>query len=527
MLELGQPLHAFDADTIRGESIIVRRARSGEQLTTLDGVERSLDAATLVIADAERAVAIAGVMGGAATEITSATHNVFLESAWFQPLSVRRTARSLGMNTEASYRFERGADIEMAPYACNRAAAMIVEICGGEVVGNLSDAYPGRRKPAHAVLRRDRIVRVLGAAVEDTAVERIFSRLEFPFEKTTEGWRVAVPSFRVDIATEEDLLEEIARHHGYDNFPYTLPASRAAGALLPREVQVRHLRDALAAAGYSEIATYSFSDASTEMMFYPDIEPVRLRNPMSEDASVMRTSLLPSMLKTVQRNLNRSLRHLQFYELGKIYGKHGERPALILAACGNIRTPSVHDPGREFSFFDLKGDVEELLETMGVACRWSSDNASRYHHPGRFARVGHLARLGELHPDYAAAFKIKPRVYIAEIEIDMLLSAPAAKPVTVLPRFPAVKRDLSLLLDKGTQYASVEQTISGAGIAELVRIEPFDLLLSGPFPEGKYSLSVSLTYQSADRTLTDVEVEDFDRRVLNILATRLGAQLRT
>jgi phenylalanyl-tRNA synthetase beta chain len=526
MMELGHPLHAFDGDKIQGQKIIVRRAKAGERLTTLDGVDRSLDPFSLVIADSNRAVAIAGVMGGAETEISENTVNVFLESAWFQPASIRKTARALAMSTEASYRFERGADVEMARYACDRAAALIEDLAGGKVLHDVIDVYPGRSAPVHATLRRERIPAVLGSRVEDTSVERILSRLEFKTEKISDGWTVEVPSFRVDVCSEQDLLEEIARHHGFDQFPATLPAWRGCGAALPHDRQVRKLRDLLSSSGYSEIYTYPFSDEAPERLFYPDIEPVKLANPMSEEAAILRTSLVPGMLKTLQYNLNRGIRNLQVYELTKIYSKQGERPSLILGAYGNQRHASVHEAGRDFNFFDLKGDVDQILESFGVPARWSSDNTPRYYHPGRFARLGHVARLGELHPEYTEFFKIKSRVCVAEIEIGMLLSSSTARPVAPLPKYPSVRRDFSLLLDKGIPYSAVERTISGAGIAEIVRIEPFDLMMSGPFSAAKYSLSISVVYQSADRTLTDVEVEGFDKKLLDALRDRLGAQLR-
>jgi phenylalanyl-tRNA synthetase beta chain len=526
MLELGQPMHAFDADKLEGRRIVVRAAAAGETLQTLDGVERKLNPSILVIADARRPVALAGIMGGEDTEISSSTVNVFLESAWFQPKSIRKTARLLGMNTEASYRFERGADVEMAAMACDRAAALISELAGGTIFRGLIDAFPAQAEPVHCSLRRSRIAAFLGAPVDDAIVEGIFDRLEFKYRRQSDGWSVAVPSFRVDVSGEVDLLEEIARHHGYHRFPFELPPARSAGAPLPSETRLRALRQVLMATGYSEIYTYSFSDEAEERRFYPDIEPVRLANPMSEEASIMRTSLVPSMLRAIQRNLNRNVRNLQLYELGKVYSKQGERRSLILAACGNIRLEGVHAPAREFDFFDMKGDVEQILDLFSVPVGITGDNIPQYFHPGRFARCGHIARFGELHPQYADALKLKQRVYLAEVDIEMLLAIPKTRQVRPVPRYPAVRRDLSLLLDKGTQYGAVAETIGLAGITELIRVEPFDRMLAGPFPENKYSLSISVVYQSADRTLTDVEVEGFDRKLMDILETRLGAQLR-
>jgi phenylalanyl-tRNA synthetase beta chain len=526
MIELGHPMHAFDADKLEGRQIIVRRAAVDEKLTTLDGVERPLNPSVLVIADANKPVALAGIMGGGETEIGLSTTNVLLESAWFTPLSIRKTARVLGMTTEASYRFERGTDIEMASFACDRAAAMIQELAGGELLKGTIDVYPGKPRPVRITLRRERIARVLGAPIEDAIVSRIFERLELQPSQTAEGWTVEAPTFRVDLTNEQDLLEEIARHHGLDKFPATMPPSKSFGSLLPNEGRVRQLRDSLSAAGYSEICTYSFSNEQMEKRFYPDVDPVRLRNPMSEEATILRTSLIPGMLTSLQWNLNRGIRNLQFYELSKVYWNGGERRSLLLATCGNLRQGGVHETPREFDFFTLKGDAEQLLNGFNIPARVTTDNIPKYYHPGRFARIGHLAMFGELHPAYAEPFKFRQRVYLAEIDIELLLGSVTSRQIEPVPRYPAVKRDFSLLFDKGTQYATVHRTIAGAGISELVNVEPFDRLDSGTFPETKYSLSISVVYQSADRTLTDVEVESFDRKIIHSLEERLGAQLR-
>jgi phenylalanyl-tRNA synthetase beta chain len=526
MMELGHPMHAFDADKLEGRQVLVRRAALDEKLTTLDGVERPLNPSILVIADASKPVALAGIMGGGETEISAATVNVFLESAYFSPNSIRKTARTLGITTEASYRFERGADVEMANLACDRAAAMIQELAGGEVFFGVIDIYPGKPAPVSATLRRERVPRALGAAIDDSVIESIFTRLELLPRKTSDGWTVQAPTFRVDLTSEEDLLEEVARHHGFDKFPGTMPPSRGLGSLLPHEARIRQLRNTLSATGYSEIYTYSFSNEALQHRFYPDIEPVRLQNPMSEEESILRTSLIPGMLQSLQWNLNRGIRDLQLYELSKVYRVGGERRTLILGACGELRTTSVHDTRREFDFFALKGDVEEILRGFNTPMRLSTDNIPKYYHPGRFARVGHLAMFGELHPGYAEPFKFRQRVYLAEIDIELLSGSSSTHQVDAIAKYPAIRRDFSLLLDKGTQYASVQRTIADTGISELVRVEPFDRMESGSFPETKYSLSISVVYQSAERTLTDVEVEGFDRKILQALEDRLGAQLR-
>jgi phenylalanyl-tRNA synthetase beta chain len=519
-------LHAFDAETLGGRQVIVRRAELDEKITTLDGINRELNPSMLVIADADRAIALAGVMGGADTEISPSTRNVLLESANFDPLSIRKTSRALGLASEASYRFERGADVEMARYACDRTAALIQSLAGGTILREMIDVYPNPRKLLFAGLRRLRIRAFLGAAVEDAIVEKIFERLGFSTKHTHDGWMVEVPSHRADIRREEDLLEEIARHHGFDKFPSTVPKWAGHGSGLLLESADRLLRNQLSVAGYNEVVPMVFSDDSSERRFRPNVEPVRLLNPMAENEAILRTSQLPSMLRTIQWNLYHGIRDLQLYELGKAYRHGGERRSLILAATGALRRKNVHEPEREFNFFDLKGDVESILDVFSFELRPNGDSIPAYYHSGRVLRYGDLVMLGELHPDYAGEYKFRQRVYIAEIDADILLESEGRRAIAAIPKFPSIRRDFSLILDKDTRYADVERAIHNVRIPELVRIEPFDRLEVGPFAESKYALAISLTYQSSERTLTDDEVENFDKAVLNSLKQRLGAELR-
>lgn len=526
MFELGQPLHAFDADTLGGRQIIVRRAEFDEKTTTLDGIERQLNPSMLVIADAARAVAVAGVMGGAETEISPGTTNVLLESANFDPLSIRKTSRGLGLLSEASYRFERGADVEMSRYACDRAAAMIQALAGGIIYRGVIDVYPRKWKPATASLRAKRIEGFLGAPVEHAIVDRIFEKLDFRINHTSEGWSVQLPSHRQDITREEDLLEEIARHHGFDQFPTTLPNWGGYGSGLPWESKERLLRNCLAAAGYSETIPMDFSDAATESRFRPDTKPVVLVNPMAEDEAILRTSLVPSMLRTIQWNINRGIRDLQLYEIGKTYSAGGENRSLIIAAIGALRVKGVHEAEREFNFYDLKGDVESIMERFDLHFSGSSEPLPDYYHPGRAVRIGDVIIFGELHPDYAEEYKLRHRVYLAELSIATILESDARPAIHAIPKFPSIRRDFSLLLERDKQYRDVEMAVLNLKIPELVRVEPFDRLASGPFPTSKYALAISLTYQSPERTLTDDEVEGFDKRILDSLRQRLGAELR-
>jgi phenylalanyl-tRNA synthetase beta chain len=526
MFELGQPLHAFDADTLGGRQIIVRRADFDETLTTLDGVDRELNPSMLVIADATCAVAVAGVMGGAETEISDRTTNVLLESANFDPLSIRKTSRGLGLLSEASYRFERGADAEMARYACDRAAAMIQALAGGVVYRDVIDVYPRKWTPVTVTLRAPRIQEFLGAPVEHATVDRIFEKLGFRINHTAHGWSVQVPSHRPDIVREQDLLEEIARHYGFDQFPATLPKWSGYGAGLPQESNERLLRNRLASGGYSETIPMAFSDEATERRFRPDVIPVKLTNPMAEDEAILRTSLVPGMLRTIQWNMNRGMRDLQLYELGKTYAAGGESRSLIMAAVGALRTKSVHEAAREFDFYDLKGDVEDILDMFNLEFTPNGGPLPAYYHPGRAVRAGDAIVFGELHPDIAGEYKLRNRVYIAELNVDLILKPRAQRGIQAVPKVPSIRRDLSLLLDHGTRYADVELAVLHLKIPEIINVEPFDQLDSGSFPASKFALAISLTYQSPERTLTDEEVERFDKQILESLKQRLGAELR-
>jgi phenylalanyl-tRNA synthetase beta chain len=526
MMELGQPLHAFDADRLHNRQIIVRRARVDEKITTLDGQERTLNPSVLVIADADRPAAIAGIMGGAETEISNSTKNVLLESAYFFPAGIRKTVRSLGLSTEASYRYERGADIEIAGYACNRAAELIREIAGGIVYRGVIDVYPAKRTPVTASLRRQRIAAFLGAPVPDAAIERIFRGLGFAITGTPDGWHAVAPSFRVDIGNEEDLLEEVARHYGFDKFPATLPPFSGSGSGPLFEREERDLRQILSACGYSEIYGLSFTDDSTEAKFGHTDEPVRLTNPMSEDWTLLRSSLVSSALQAIQWNMHRGMRDLQVYELGKVYREGAEKRVLIMAATGFLRHKSVHESPREFGFFDMRGDVEAILASFDVDATVSRKNLPKYYHPGRTARLGELAIVGEVHPEYSETIKPKQRVYVAELDIDVILRSRKPRQVTTPPREPSIRRDLSMVFDRKVSYASILDVIRAADIPELLRVEPFDRLEQGTFAESQYSLSVSFIYQSPGRTLTGDEVESFDRKIIGLLESRLGAQMR-
>lgn len=541
LLELGHPLHAFDFDKLAGGKIVVRAARRGERIVTLDGAERRLDPTMLVIADAERPVAVAGVMGGAESEISHSTRRVLLESAYFDPISIRRTAKKLGLSTEASYRFERGADIEATIKAIARAAQLICEIAGGRVSGDLIDVYPRPRKAKPITLRYERTRGLIGADVNMAFVEEMLRRLGFEARQTRRGvWRVLAPSHRVDIELEADLIEEVARHYGYDRVPASLPAGTAVGRFPHDRRAEDTVREALRGLGYSEAVSLSMVSADEEKLFRPPsgepIEPLSIANPISEVDSTLRTSLLPGLLRAAERNFNRDVRNVRLYELGKVYfsenGEPCEAKSLGLILTGDATDLGWQEKPQPVNFFHLKGALEGLFRRLGIeGVEFQPARDIPFLHPHVAATISRrglaIGRLGRLHPELEEKYKFKQPVFLAEVDIERLLPISHPEKLFQRPsRFPATYRDISFLVDNDIEYSKIERAISSAGIEEIVEVKPFDLYRGAGVPEGKKSLSLRLKYQGRERTLTQEEIAELHARVIELLRENFGAQLR-
>ena len=554
MFELGHPTHAFDFNTLAERRILVRRAQAGEKMRTLDGLERVLEPEMCVIADGARAVAIGGVMGGAETEISFSSKNVLLEAAWFNPISIRRTSKTLGLRTEASTRFERGADPEMAELASRRCAELILQLAGGELLGGAVDVYPGRREPEKIELTRRELLRVMGADVPDQEIEAILSALGFAPERVdgTRGsrgslmaaWECRRPSWRQDVSREIDLVGEVARHYGFDKFPARLPGAKQPAARLEHAEAEDRLRERLIGLGYQEIITIPLVDPERDAIFRAEgIVPARMVNPLAEDASVLRTSGVVTMAGALEWNLNHGQRNLRLFEMGRTYRLRGAEPletrVLTLGATGEAREKSVHETAREYVFADIKGDLDQVAALAG-GLRWEG-GAPAWLHParaGKFA-LSHAAPkadgtpigcAGQLARRVAERLKLRQDVFVAELQLDDLYAAyrqaRAAMRYAPLPRFPAVERDFSLLLADGTPFAEVVEVIRSLGITELTDVEAVDVYRGGHIPEGKYSLLVRVTFQSHDATLTEAQLTDFSGRIVAALESRLGAALR-
>jgi phenylalanyl-tRNA synthetase beta chain len=547
MFELGQPMHAFDLGRLAGRRIVVRRGRAGEALRTLDGVDRKLSAETCVIADAERAVAIGGVIGGANSEITAETRDILLESAWFDPISVRRTAKALGIRTEASLRFERGADQEMAETASRRAIELMLQVAGGEALARCIDEYPGRKTAQKIELRRGEFLRVMGADVPDAEIESILRALGFSPRKTRgsagsadSAWECSTAAWRRDVTRPVDLIEEVARLHGYDKFAPRIPVAKQAASRLPHAEAEDRMRERLAALGYQEIVAIPLVDPAADAPFRPaGAEPVAIANPLATDASQMRTSGVPSMLAALEWNINRGEKNLRLFEIGKRYeirdGQAKETRILTLGATGLAREKSLHEAEREFEFADLKGDLDAA---GAIAGGWVwSEGAPEWLAAGRAARIAAagapenpVGAAGMLSRRLASQFKLKQEIYLAELSLEEILIAQEAHRGALrwhpLPRFPAVERDFSLLLKDSVTFGQVETAIRSCGIPEIVGIEPVDLFRGKSVRAGSYSLLVRVTLQSAEATLTEAQLTDYSARIIAALESGAGAALR-
>ena len=557
LLEMGHPTHAFDLDLLQGGKIVVRRARPGETLRTLDGVERKLTSDDLVIADGNRAVALAGVMGGWDTMITEKTRNVLVESAWFDPATIRQMARRHGMHTDASHRFERGADFNATPVACRRVAQLILEWCGGEQDGNIIDAI-GRRLERPAIqLSRAEVKRILGQEIPEQEVARILRRLGFTvtagrastvavramptgsggthaaIAEEAADFTIEIPSWRLDVEREIDLVEEIARIYGYNRFPNTLPAFSGSVVETADAQKDAALRSALLALGYSEAISVTFI-SETEARQFASAAPVEIENPLSEEATVMRTSLVPGMLEMIAWNLNRGASEVRLFESGNVFKFDGsrveERKQISIAATGNVAPHNVHHGGRPYSFFDLKGDVETLLEKFGRRSMYFDGHASHHYHPGRSARAvmdgSMVACLGQLHPEITAARKLRQDVYLAEIYLDRLYRHDLrAIRYERIPRYPAVDRDFSFLFDNSVNFERIRTAVEALSLPELRRFEPAEIFRGGAVPVGEYSVLLRATFQSGERTLRDDEVARWSGQIIKALES-LGGKLR-
>ena len=570
--EFGQPLHAFDLTKLTEYRIVVRRAREGEKIKTLDGVERELDTEMLVIADAARPVAIAGVMGGEETEISDTTRDVLIESAYFEPTSVRRTARLLGLQTDASYRFERGIDYEGVLRAQERAVALICELAGGTATEDAIDVYPQRVEPPVVNLRFERVEKLTGLRVASEESMRILNALGFTprqdgknkvdsassEDSTQAALAVAgseapvpfiAPTWRVDIEREEDLVEEVARHVGYEKIGSELPASNVAGEYRAGEIRRRAAQRALTASGFDEALNFSFIDASHDNHF--DLLPglasngdgaerfVSLSNPIIEGATRMRPTLLPGLLNAVRHNFNHGTRDVRLFEMGRIFATHGnhgsrpnEREAFALVATGGAIQEGRAGALRELDFYDLKGALEAAADAMKVAPLEFTEATVKHLRQGQAAQILSSGRLigtlGRLAESIAATYKFRQPIFVAEVDFSALLET-EEMPIryTPLARYPSVVRDASFIADRRVTFAEMRRAVLDLQIDDCRNVALVDVYEGPNVPEGKRSVTLRMEYRADERTLRDEEVDEMQGRVVRVLEERFGAQIRS
>jgi len=535
MLEYGQPLHAFDFDKIREKKIIVRRAREGERLTTIDDVERELTSDMLVIADGEGAVAIAGVMGGAASEVSEETTTVLIESANFDRVSLRRTSSRLKLRTEASLRFEKGLSPELPMPALRRATQLMAELSGGKIAKGIIDVYPGKREPKPIPLTAKQVERILGIKVELNKITEVLKSLGFGCAPAGPGeLSVTVPYWRTDIRLAEDLVEEIARIIGYHELPTTLPS----GALPRHEPDpMRALRervsDILVGCGLQEVITYSLTNLELLRKVASPLTPLRVANPITTEQEYLRTTLRPGLLKILAANEKHEEGSIRLFEIGKIYlPREGDLPQERNMLAGVLSGPrldrSWHGESGAVDFFDAKGVLETLLARLGAAASFEPTEDQIFS-PGRAARVvlgGEDAGVvGELHPRIAEGFDISRPVYLFELDLERLLPvALKLRRYQPIPRFPATLRDIALVVERALPSKRVQDIIESSPLVAKVTL--FDVYTGPQVPPGKKSLAYRILYQSPSRTLTDEEVNEEQERILERLGRELGATLR-
>jgi phenylalanyl-tRNA synthetase beta chain len=555
MLEFGHPLHTYDYDKVRDHRIGVRRAKSGEKIRTLDGLERTLDSSLSVVYDGDgsRAVGIGGIMGGADTEISFSTKNILIECAWFEPVAVRKAARSLKLHTEASTRFGRGVDPETAERASRRAAELILQLAGGELLAGVVDVYPGKRTPKKIPLTRAEFLRVMGADVSDKEIEAILSALGFAPVRVGENrgaegsllaaWECTQPSWRAEVEREIDLIEEVARIYGLDKFPPRLPAARQSALRLPKFEPELRVRERLIGLGYREILTIPHVAEERDVLFRPEgVAPARLANPLSEEASVLRSNGLVTMAAALEWNLNHGQRNVRLFEIGRSYRLEGsqslETPILTIGATGEAREKGIYENAREYEFADLKGDLDAIGELVGGfdwkqgGPKWMSPSrAAHLLAPEYSPEAIAVGVAGQLSKRVAEKLKLRQDIFLAELELDPLYSfyfhLKQTRRYKPLPRFPAVERDFSLLFkDSGVTFLQIARAIHHLNIPEVSTVEALDLYRGKNLPTGTFSLMIRVTLQSHEGTLTESRISEISAKILHVLEYTFGAQLR-
>lgn len=544
--ETGHPLHAFDLAKVAGKKVLVDNATEGEKFVTLDGVERTLGSEDLMIKNAEGNMCIGGVFGGAASGVSENTTAIFLESAFFQPATIRKTGKKHHLHTDASFRFERGADINITPYALKRAAQLICEVAGGHISSPVTDVYPLPHIPAEVFLHTDYLAGITGINIPSDIVTNILQSLEFRIiSASEEGWRLEVPSSKVDVTREADVSEEILRIYGFEHIPVngTLKASLSAGSFSQNHSREQELAKLLAANGYFETTTLSFAHSRWLTFEKPEVaeKMIRVKNPISSELDIMRTNLLFNGLEVVAHNINRKNTDLRLFEIGKTYLKSGdkeqdfiEQTHIALFHTGLNQPENWYQAAQKTGFFELKGAVESIVQWLGIACKPVKPAEKHPYFAQAFIVEGYgknnpvVAEFGQVLPSVLKEFDIKQPVWYASLDRDLLLSLlpKEYKAVKEIPKYPSVRRDLALLLDEKTDYKTIHETIQQSDKKILKDISLFDVYEGKNLPKGKKSYAISLVFRDDQRTLTDHEIDQAIDKITKQLADKTGAELR-
>lgn len=542
LLEMGHPLHAFDMDRIRGKQIRVGRAGKERVIRTIDGVERRVPKDSLLIWDSEEPVAIAGIMGGKDSEVTDRTSNVFLESAYFLPSSIRRTSKALGLRTESSYRFERGTDRESLIYSLDRAAYLIAELAGGEVSEKVEE-YPVPLKLEPIIVRKDRVRKVIGAGIGDEEMGHILQRLGMDVRQEEDYLTIIPPSYRNDIRSEIDIIEEIARFYGYDLIPVTVPKIPVSRQRSVRSHGIiSNVKESMRKMGFTEAINYSFSGLSDlDMMKIPDDDirrrAVKIKNPLKTEDSHLRTTLIPSLIKNLLYNLSMGNRDIRIFEVSRVFiDGEGELPQEIHYLGAIYHRPRLPELWKDESpgFYIFKGLIEHIFDDLKIINYYFERSSEPFLHPGQSADIvtvaGKMGYLGLLHPNIVDELGIKiakPEIFLAEINLDLLLSVvPETITYSPIPRYPYIERDIAIVMDEAVPAAKVLSDFKGFPSELIEEVSIFDLYRGANIPEGKKSLAFRIRYRSKDRTLTDSEVDIIHRELIRYICEKTGGSLR-
>lgn len=531
-----QPIHAFDLDKIAGKKIIIRRAKQREKLLSLEAKEVDLTSEMLVIADEEKPVALAGVIGGENTAVSDSTKNVFIESANFDPVSVRKTSKATGIQTDAAYRFERGADVSFPPEAARMAASLFSQF-GGKVYKGMVDVYPKPRKVKTVMLRHHRVTSLLGVEIQNSFIEKTLEDLGFQVVQSQPGiWQVKIPHFRIDVEREADLIEEIARFYGYEKIPIQLPPLRSLEPILdPKKERIKTLRLLLFHYGFDEVVNFSFMDPEKEEKFSSDLDPIPIRNPISAKAALLRTTLLGGLLENVAWNTNRGAEGVYIFEIGNTFHKdsekHKEHLMLGIVMTGHVGERHWKEKSKEASFFHLKGTCEALMAKL----RYGSFSFQEENHPhfqdgcslGLYFKGEEIGCMGAIDQKILAAYLLKQEVWAAEINMSLLFEKQAqAFQYSAVVKYPSVNRDVSFIGDKNISFEEIKEVMERLQLPYLEKFNLYDRFSGSSIPEDKVSLSFRFIFRRPDRTLQADEVDTFQEKIIETLRARFHFQLR-